>query len=687
MISKTPIKMKKYFLLLICTTFWLITQGQLTNAGKDFWFGYTSTYDNNNATYNVFVTSQYNTSGTISIPGAAFSSNFNITPGSVYQLALPANNAFIQSSEVIENKAVHVTANDDVVVYAGISFQNRSEASLVLPTQSLGDDYYVVTYPTNYRNSILWKSEFTVVCGPNPATVQITPSSNTQGGRTAGVPFTINLNPGQTYQVKANGNGDDLTGSRVRCTNNEVVSVYGGHEWAIVNCSPISNQTADPLFEVCYPSKSWGKQYILPVTELSVNEPYSVIAKENNTNLYLNGAYVTTINAGQVYYGSVSADALIEGDKPIGVGYYLPTDNCGGTPGIGDPSMILLNPIEQMTLDTITFFTISDYDIDTIFCEFITNVNDTNLIEYNGIPLTNFYIFPFDSNYAMKKFPIPADTAHTLTTSGCGFIAYVKGLGDAESYAYAAGVSLADLDNAFTFTDLNNGNVICSNSAILFNPLFTAPPINVLWDFGDGTFSNSDSAVIHTYADSGTYIVTLYTDYKCFSDTVTDTIVVQNSAILQLPEVNLCAYKQYELDAGYFAGYSYLWNTGATTQSIFVDSSGLYKITIDDGVCISSDSVYIDMPDPLFIPNVFSPNDDQLNDVFTIRGLNRCLEMTLSIYNRWGTLIYETKQPNIEYWNGFIKNEDKKVSPGTYYYIISSSDGSEKLNGKIQVFH
>ena len=45
------------------------------------------------------------------------------------------------------------------------------------------------------------------------------------------------------------------------------------------------------------------------------------------------------------------------------------------------------------------------------------------------------------------------------------------------------------------------------------------------------------------------------------------------------------------------------------------------------------------------VPNVFSPNKDGINDVFSIVGLDKCESYSIKIYNRWGVLIFETGQP------------------------------------------
>lgn len=68
------------------------------------------------------------------------------------------------------------------------------------------------------------------------------------------------------------------------------------------------------------------------------------------------------------------------------------------------------------------------------------------------------------------------------------------------------------------------------------------------------------------------------------------------------------------------------------------------------------------------IPNVFTPNDDGLNDCYKIAGLTKCDDIVFKVYNRWGQLQFETTNYQ-NCWNGRnMLNEE--VTPGVYFYLL-----------------
>ncbi|HSO88786.1 MAG TPA: gliding motility-associated C-terminal domain-containing protein, partial [Draconibacterium sp.] len=97
----------------------------------------------------------------------------------------------------------------------------------------------------------------------------------------------------------------------------------------------------------------------------------------------------------------------------------------------------------------------------------------------------------------------------------------------------------------------------------------------------------------------------------------------------------------------------------------------------------------------LLIPQIFSPNDDGIQDFFRIQCIENYPDAKIEIYNRWGNLVYQkenygntTVWGNTDaWWDGYSNNNmrlgKEKLSSGTYFYILYYNDGSEPENGFI----
>ena len=130
-------------------------------------------------------------------------------------MSVPVNLAEHVTSEVIDNKSILIQTNDTVAVFA-INFKSfTADGTQVFPIQSLGTDYRVHSY-TGLSG---YGSELLVVATKDDTQIEITPTALTLGGRPAGVPFIVNLDSGQTYQVQASLTSGDLTGTTVLGTD------------------------------------------------------------------------------------------------------------------------------------------------------------------------------------------------------------------------------------------------------------------------------------------------------------------------------------------------------------------------------------------------------------------------------------------------------------------------------------
>ena len=129
--------------------------------------------------------------------------------------------------------------------------------------------------------------------------------------------------------------------------------------------------------------------------------------------------------------------------------------------------------------------------------------------------------------------------------------------------------------------------------------------------------------------------------------------------------------------------YNVSWNNGQTGNLSNVNV-GIYSATITDAKgCIATYSLTIKEESCLeiFIPEMFTPNGDGKNDIFSITKIEDYPNSSLNIFNRWGSLVY-TKKGYKNDWDGKANVGSSMgaamLPAGTYYFILDLGDGTTK---------
>jgi len=110
--------------------------------------------------------------------------------------------------------------------------------------------------------------------------------------------------------------------------------------------------------------------------------------------------------------------------------------------------------------------------------------------------------------------------------------------------------------------------------------------------------------------------------------------------------------------------------------------SFVYIINGPNGIDMAT--VYIDiLCEDLTIFNGFSPNEDGINDFFTISGIESFRTNKISIFNRWGNQIYYKEgYTNDNGWDGTWQG--KELPDGTYFYLLDDGEGNF-FSGYVQI--
>ncbi len=229
------------------------------------------------------------------------------------------------------------------------------------------------------------------------------------------------------------------------------------------------------------------------------------------------------------------------------------------------------------------------------------------------------------------------------------------------------------LNGSFSAPTVNLTN--CSNS--------TNAITSLLWDFGDPASGSNNSSSLsnptHAFTNAGTYTVSLALNYACGGDIITQLITAAGPTAHAESDATIFAGASVSLQAS--GNGTYLWTTGDTSSSITVSPATTtnYCVTVTDTAnCTNKACVKVTVRVPIEIPNAFSPNGDNINDTWNIKGIDSYGTPQVSIYNRWGQpVLYKSdyKTP----WDG--KQNGIELPTASYYYLIDINDGEFVYKG------
>jgi gliding motility-associated-like protein len=292
--------------------------------------------------------------------------------------------------------------------------------------------------------------------------------------------------------------------------------------------------------------------------------------------------------------------------------------------------------------------------------------------------------------------------------------------------------------NALTFDSIGNLYTMNSYSDVLFKidlTIYTITPIGScgtgIFSAGDLTFYNgnlylsgdtslvkidynnpNNSTVLGTFPKF--YAVDSYGVYE-----VNPTVLPQTSFLFQSfgslidvygaasypsylnridigNDTSLCDGQLLSLNLGLPYSANYLWSNNSTNPFLNVNQPGSFWVEVTRCNSTSYDTINVNyipsencievleiLPEiKLEVPNVFTPNNDGFNELFTPTISKNIIFMNTSIYNRWGQLIFDSNFLSIG-WDGKTTS-GIEVPAGTYYWIINYIDingNEEKIKG------
>jgi len=199
-----------------------------------------------------------------------------------------------------------------------------------------------------------------------------------------------------------------------------------------------------------------------------------------------------------------------------------------------------------------------------------------------------------------------------------------------------------------------------------------ASPYTFTWD-AIGSVTGTDSTSSNTVLGAGTYTVSV-TDINNCPITTSSSVVVEPGLINTVLSF-YCVNGEGAISSATTGGtptYDFIWSNGSIFSELTLLEPGTYSVTVTDVVNCPPDEETVEvLPCEVEIPTAFTPNNDGENDQWDLRNLRYFAESKISIYNRWGDLVFQTTGYDNP-WDGTHRATGVVLPTAVYYYVIEN---------------
>jgi gliding motility-associated-like protein len=249
-------------------------------------------------------------------------------------------------------------------------------------------------------------------------------------------------------------------------------------------------------------------------------------------------------------------------------------------------------------------------------------------------------------------------------------------------------INVSSITAGFSF----GADGICTPVSVNFQDesVSTDPIILWNWNFGNGASSPSENPT-YTYMSPGIYSVSLSVSniQGCTDESLTTDIVpvfITPTALFTTDPTVVFTDEIFTFLDQSTNATQWSWNFGdgstssdQNPQYIFSES-GTYTavLTVANEYCSNTTNMLLTVNQDLviFIPNAFSPNNDELNETFKPSVFGSDISVYLfQVFNRWGEVIFESTDPGM----GWVGDKPKSTSMGRGDYFVPDGVYSWKL--------
>jgi len=209
--------------------------------------------------------------------------------------------------------------------------------------------------------------------------------------------------------------------------------------------------------------------------------------------------------------------------------------------------------------------------------------------------------------------------------------------------------------------------IICNDIQLVLNTP-GEDSVSYIWqDSSTVSFQNIDT--------SGSYWLAAFNDCGFTIDTFNVTFFAPITTELG-PDTTICNEDTLELIATSAGATGYLWSNGSIDTSLQVNQTGTYLVTVTSGPCTLTDQVDVVLDRntcfegidcAIIAPNVFTPNNDGINDEFLVSSSCSFTGYQLTVYSRWGQKVFTSDRPLLG-WDGSVGG--LPLPNGVYYWVL-----------------
>ena len=284
-----------------------------------------------------------------------------------------------------------------------------------------------------------------------------------------------------------------------------------------------------------------------------------------------------------------------------------------------------------------------------------------------------FIQFLVDGNEVGPRVEVPTFTGWTqhcfFGTVDAGYHTFGVRSGNEASYAiWIDDFSVSPLTLNQSEFELGNDTALCQGETLRLDA--TVNDASYVWQ-DNSTFSTLDATV------SGTYWVKVSAGCQSLYDTIHVEFIPYPDVNLG-DDINLCEGQSINLNVTN-GNATYLWNDGTIQPIRLIEVPNTYWVELANECGIIRDTLEVGVETEncackIYYPNTFTPNNDGLNDHFSMLANCSLYNYELIIYNRWGEEIFQSNDIN-DSWDGTSRNIELDTDVYTFYLSFNYGTG------------